>query len=357
MARGRGKPVGIFIRDFLAAREDAYVMEVWRAYKQHLRSLGYRVTSYRSIGVLFNLFKRANAIEFTRASPVPVFASKGGAKTLFREKQGAESAEAYDPKKIVNPSPRHYYRLVNPGSPVWEAPWEYYRTSLLGRPPVSPRPKEVVTPSPARPQVPGGDIADQIKGMVDEDKKAASIRRIEDFINRYDLTEENIEGIEAVKETIEAYRDIEREGLTPEEYADEKTSAYQDISDAIDELQPVEPEEEEEAEEGDLVAAVLGQFAVQEEDFLKRLRALVTRPSKTRTAGVEADLLKLSSRVGTLADQETDPVKVVILEGYQAKLEQAAELMSLLREALDQSNRRAYDRNLAEAIGLFVGGR
>jgi len=77
----------------------------------------------------------------------------------------------------------------------------------------------------------------QLKGLLNEDSKAKSISKLEDFINKNDLTEEQIIGLDEIETYIDEYRGIERAGLSPEEYVDEKASAFEALSDVVEALE------------------------------------------------------------------------------------------------------------------------
>lgn len=82
-------------------------------------------------------------------------------------------------------------------------------------------------------------IIEGLQQAVDETKKADSIRRIERLLNRIDtemLDREIIVGLDDLQDAIEEYRGIEREGLTPEEYQEEKEAAFETITEAVNDL-------------------------------------------------------------------------------------------------------------------------
>ena len=58
------------------------------------------------------------------------------------------------------------------------------------------------------------------------------------------LNEDMLEGFEDIESAIEEYEGIERSGMTPEEYNDEKASAFEAIMEAVDELELTEEVEE-----------------------------------------------------------------------------------------------------------------
>ena len=84
-------------------------------------------------------------------------------------------------------------------------------------------------------------VIDKLRGaMMDETRKAQSIKRIQTDLDRIStdlLDAELLSGLEDLENAIEEYRGIEREGLTPEEYQDEKQSAFETIQEVIDEVE------------------------------------------------------------------------------------------------------------------------
>jgi len=82
-------------------------------------------------------------------------------------------------------------------------------------------------------------IIDNITGTINPDNKAASANKIIKIIDNIDpdiADNELISGLEGLKDAIDEYKSIEREGLTPEEYREQKESAYEEISSAAEEL-------------------------------------------------------------------------------------------------------------------------
>lgn len=122
-------------------------------------------------------------------------------------------------------------------------------------PPASPaRSRLTSTPSiPAVPPVPPApgpeaklrsemeDRLAQLSDLLDEEKKAASLKRLEKALEGLD--EDLIEGLETVRDAIKEYRGVEKAGMTPQEYQDEKASAFEAIGEAVNDLTLVEDEE------------------------------------------------------------------------------------------------------------------
>lgn len=84
----------------------------------------------------------------------------------------------------------------------------------------------------------------QLGDILDEEKKAASLKRLEKAMEGLD--EDLVEGVDAVRDAIEEYRGVEKAGMTPQEYQDEKTSTFEAIGEAVSELSLVEEDEDEE---------------------------------------------------------------------------------------------------------------
>ena len=81
-----------------------------------------------------------------------------------------------------------------------------------------------------------------LSGILDEEKKTESIKNLEKVMSGLDY--DTYEGIEDVEGAIEEYRGIEKSGLSPEEYRDEKEAAFNAIEDAIESVVKAEIEEE-----------------------------------------------------------------------------------------------------------------
>lgn len=94
---------------------------------------------------------------------------------------------------------------------------------------------------PAVPKKPEG-IEEQIAGLsdiLDEENKAASIRALEKALAGLP---EQVAGIDEVTDAIRDYRDIERAGMTPEEYQEGKEGAWEAIVEAVEGLTTEEEE-------------------------------------------------------------------------------------------------------------------
>ncbi|MDO8634907.1 MAG: hypothetical protein Q7R34_01495 [Dehalococcoidia bacterium] len=85
-----------------------------------------------------------------------------------------------------------------------------------------------------------------LKNILNEENKAASIKKLEKALACLDIEEiDKVEGLEDVEQAIQDYRDIEKEGMSPEEYQEEKTTAFEVINDSLDALEIIEEDEEE----------------------------------------------------------------------------------------------------------------
>lgn len=87
-------------------------------------------------------------------------------------------------------------------------------------------------------------LLDTLQAQMDESKKTLSIRRIEAFLEQ--VSPEQVEGIDELKDAIQEYKGISKKGMTPEEYVDEKETAFEEVISALENLEIIEPEETEE---------------------------------------------------------------------------------------------------------------
>ena len=78
-------------------------------------------------------------------------------------------------------------------------------------------------------------VIESVQKAIDETRKADSIRRIERILDRSEV-ERFVTGSDDLREAIADYKGIEREGLTPEEYQEEKEAAFEAIAEAVDGL-------------------------------------------------------------------------------------------------------------------------
>ncbi len=85
-------------------------------------------------------------------------------------------------------------------------------------------------------------IISQLQNTLNEDNKSASLKKFKSLFNQLD--QDTVEGYDDVESAIEEYEGIERSGMTPEEYADEKSSAFEAIQEAVDGLELIEEENE-----------------------------------------------------------------------------------------------------------------
>lgn len=139
--RVRAKPPGEFMRDHLVAAGGVdYPQSMYKAYKEHLKSMGLRDGCSRSSWSRYIwLANRIGLIEFDHAETT----ERWGAVI-----DGVEVPAAYvRESRPQAPSPRHYYRLVNPADPRWIRLEASYRESIgFEVAPPMPRP----TPKPPK---------------------------------------------------------------------------------------------------------------------------------------------------------------------------------------------------------------
>jgi hypothetical protein len=115
----------------------------------------------------------------------------------------------------------------------------------------TPGPKRPIRPvTPVRPlPPPGKEIAKmsqeeleakitELEDLMDEENKPASLKRLERALEEID--EDQISGVDDLQTAIQEYKDVERAGKTPEEYVQEKDSAFEHIIDTINDLELVE---------------------------------------------------------------------------------------------------------------------
>jgi flagellar motor component MotA len=83
-------------------------------------------------------------------------------------------------------------------------------------------------------------IQSKLHGLMDSDNKAKSIKALRSALEQLD--EDKFEGISDVTDAIDEYDDIGRAGLSAEEYADDKQTAFDEIDEAIDGITETEEE-------------------------------------------------------------------------------------------------------------------
>lgn len=131
------KSPGEFTRDWLVEQPEQrdYVGSVFRAYKDHLREGGARTLPCRpSFSSLFWMLKEVGAVEFVGAEPIS-----------FDEDDPDPLPAGYEPG-CAFPSPRHFYRVVDPDHPGFDRPRAVWNESRGFPPPTAPpRPRAVPT--------------------------------------------------------------------------------------------------------------------------------------------------------------------------------------------------------------------
>ena len=202
--RVRAKPPGEFIRDHLTAVGGVdYPQAVLKAYKLYLKAQGLKDgVSHSTMSHYFYLANRLGLIEFDHAETT----GRWGAIV-----DGVEVPEAYtrEPRPLA-PSPRHYYRILDPTDPRWVRLEASYRESIgievpppFPRVPIKPPPPKVVKPPkvkppvakpprpprvvPPRPPTPREQVAPYevrmaaISAKLDELERAPTLERVSEF--------------------------------------------------------------------------------------------------------------------------------------------------------------------------------
>ena len=83
----------------------------------------------------------------------------------------------------------------------------------------------------------------RIKEILDDGKKKQSIDKLESMLEELE-DEEDVEGVAEIRDAIDEYRDLERSGMTPEEYNEEKQSLFESLQDSVNDLATTEDAEE-----------------------------------------------------------------------------------------------------------------
>lgn len=133
--RVMAKPPGEFMRDHLVAVGGLdYPQSMFRAYKEHLISVGVKPDCSRtSWSKYIWLAHRLGLIEFDHAEEPTFWNGIVDGVDVPAEYERESRPQA--------PSPRHYYRIVNPADPRWVRLEASYRESIgFEVPPPAPRP-------------------------------------------------------------------------------------------------------------------------------------------------------------------------------------------------------------------------
>jgi hypothetical protein len=112
-------------------------------------------------------------------------------------------------------------------------------------------------------------VLDDVLKAIDETRKADSIRRIERVLDRSKV-EHLIVGADDLREAIADYRGVEREGLTPEEYIEEKESAFEAVVEAAEGLD-IDEDALEEIEEPKVAPPVANELRRRSIEVIDRL--------------------------------------------------------------------------------------
>lgn len=143
--RVRAKPPGEFIRDHLVAAGGMdYPQSIYNAYKEYLRSQGLKDGITRaSMSKYIWLANKLRLIEFDHAEA----SERWGAVV-----DGVTVPPAYiRESRPQAPSPRHYYRIIDPADPRWIRLEASYRQSIgIEVPPMFPRVPIKPAPPPVK---------------------------------------------------------------------------------------------------------------------------------------------------------------------------------------------------------------
>ncbi len=127
---------GEFVRDHILAQPEGreYIGGMFAAYKEHLRSAGARKLPCRSsFSSLVWMLKEVGAMEFVGAEAIS-----------FTEDDPDPLPAGYEPG-CAFPSPRHYYVVVDPDHPGFDAPRATWNAARGFPPPTAPPRARVVT--------------------------------------------------------------------------------------------------------------------------------------------------------------------------------------------------------------------
>jgi len=128
--------------------------------------------------------------------------------------------------------------------------WWYSRTEQpkVKAEPAKKQPVQKVTTKPVKEEEPdmyspeeitaAQSLLTQMQNSLQEDNKGPSLKKLRKLIDQ--SNEDMFEGLADVESAIEEYQGVERSGLTPEDYAEEKSEAFQTIQEALDDLELAE---------------------------------------------------------------------------------------------------------------------
>jgi len=217
------KPPGEFMRDHLVAAGGMdYPQAMFRAYKAHLKAQGLKDGCSRSSWSKYIwLANRIGLIKFDHADEPAYW---NGVP------DGVEVPEGYvrEPRPYA-PSPRHFYRIVDPADPRWvrleasyresigiEVPPPFPRVPIRPAPPVvkkkppkkkpppkPPRPPKVVPPKPPTPRervAPFEERMAVIAAKLEDIERAPTLEKVDEFeVELLILGEEVIEAAEKAR--------------------------------------------------------------------------------------------------------------------------------------------------------------
>jgi hypothetical protein len=152
------------------------------------------------------------------------------------------------------------------------------------------------------------NIRSMFSDLIDEDKKSQSIKKIEKMMAGLDY--DKYEGLEDVENAIEEYRSLERSGMSPEEYNDEKAGLFEEITSAIEGIEAVVEEETEEVLE---VKPSVKEVEKPQKPAIKEKPATFTPQFKGYDSYIikkEPDLLSISGFKYSVYTEDNKPLDI-----------------------------------------------
>ncbi len=303
--RADASPPGKFIRDHLVdAGGVDYIQSIYRAYRKHLSLLKIRSKASRqSFSSYIWVANRMGLIVFDHAESQ----SRWGSVVDGEE---VEKGYTKDPRPLA-PSPRHYYRLVNDQDPRWLDMSRSYR-EMMGLPVPEPRVKKpkIIKEKVERPAaveaapVPWGIWVEGLPGLLNEEHKSASIKKLERQIDlleeAVDDPDEVIEGLQDLRDAIEEYKDITKAGMSLEEYQDAKAEAWDSIVEAIESLEVISAEEEAKparAPKKPSAQTHIFSYIARIREIDQKLSRFRKNPSSAEFRSIEGEIVSLGEEV------------------------------------------------------------
>ena len=146
------------------------------------------------------------------------------------------------------------------------------------------------------------EVIDSVLKAIDETKKSDSIKRIERILSQIDpkiLEHEVITDLGVLREAIADYKGIERAGLTPEEYIEEKESAFEAVDAAAQELD-IDEDALEELESSEKLPGIVVTVADCEAKYSAVELKDLARRSGISPSGSKRDLCRELIRAGAV---------------------------------------------------------